>query len=146
MRAIKGRDTAPELAVRRALHARGFRFLLHSTRLAGKPDLTLPKHRAVVLVHGCFWHQHDCHLFKLPEERRVLWEAKLAGNVLRDEQVKKALASDGWRIATVWECSLRGRTRQPINQVADQLAIWLRGKEKTITIRGFEEGIRHVER
>ena len=80
MSAVRSRDTQPELVIRRGLHARGFRYRLHSAELPGKPDIVLPKYHAVVLVHGCFWHGHDCALFRTPGTRRKFWEAKIARN------------------------------------------------------------------
>jgi DNA mismatch endonuclease (patch repair protein) len=108
MRAVKPKDTKPELAVRRALHALGFRFRLHRRDLPGSPDIVLPRHRAVVLVHGCFWHQHDgCRHGVLPRTRRRYWRPKLRRNVARDAEVATALAALGWRVLVVWECELR---------------------------------------
>lgn len=107
MAGIKGKNTLPELVVRRALHARGFRFRLHDKALAGKPDIVLPKWKAVIFVHGCFWHMHDCSNFKLPKTRTDFWLKKLNSNVTRDAVHIRQLQSDGWRIALVWECSIK---------------------------------------
>ena len=108
MSGIKGKDTKPELAVRRALHLRSFRFRLHSRKVQGRPDLVLPKHRAVVFVDGCFWHRHEgCRFATNPSTRPEFWSAKFAANVTRDTTVRAMLLKDGWRVATVWECALR---------------------------------------
>jgi len=110
MAGIRGKDTRPELSLRKALHARGFRYRLHDKRLPGRPDLVFPKHRAVCLVHGCFWHRHPgCKYATTPATRTDFWQAKLAGNVARDERHRQQLLQAGWRIAVVWECSLRGK-------------------------------------
>jgi DNA mismatch endonuclease (patch repair protein) len=103
--------------------------------LPGKPDLVFPKYRAVVFVHGCFWHQHDCATFKLPTERRDFWRKKIGGNVVRDEAAVKDLRGQGWRIAIVWECSLRGRNKLGIEATSRLLSTWLRSGADSIEIR-----------
>ena len=113
MAAIKGTGTKPEMIIRRGLHACGFRFRLHNKNLPGKPDLTLPKHRAVVFVNGCFWHVHECDLFKWPKTREEFWKQKIAGNIERDRRVYSALAEARWRTALIWECALKGKCRLP---------------------------------
>jgi len=106
---IGGKDTKPELIVRKALHAAGFRFRLHDRRLPGRPDLLLPKYRAAVFVHGCFWHKHPgCYYAATSKTRSEFWEEKLKGNVERDARNLGALRRAGWRTAVVWECVLRG--------------------------------------
>lgn len=125
MRAIRHKDTSPELLIRRALHARGFRFRLHDKQLPGKPDLVLPRYRAVVFVNGCFWHGHSCSLFKLPATRTDFWLSKIGGNVDRDNAARAALLAQNWRVATVWECALRGRHRPPRDDVINGLAEWI---------------------
>lgn len=107
MSGIRGKDTKPELQVRRFLHAQGFRFRLHDKRLPGKPDLVLPKWKTVVFVHGCFWHMHDCRYFKLPGTRTEFWRDKLTGNRRRDEATRQQLEALGWRVLVVHECDLR---------------------------------------
>lgn len=138
MAAIRGKNTKPELAIRSALHRHGFRFRLHRKDLPGKPDLVFPRHRAVILVHGCFWHGHDCHLFRWPKTRRSFWEQKIRSNIVRDEQQRSALANLGWRVATVWECALTGRTRLPIEVVTDCCAAWLRSDRAEMGVQGDE--------
>lgn len=132
MRAIRGENTRPEMAVRKALHAAGFRYRLHSRLLPGKPDLVLPKYRAVIFVHGCFWHRHDCSAFKMPAERADFWQRKLQANVDRDRRVRGQLMQQGWRVALVWECSLGGRNNISINVVASSLGDWLRSDSPSI--------------
>lgn len=107
MSGIRGRDTRPELVVRRALHARGLRFRLHGTDLPGHPDLVFPRFRAVVFVHGCFWHQHPgCRFAYRPKTRVEFWSSKLDSNVLRDERRTRELTEAGWRVFVVWECQV----------------------------------------
>lgn len=116
MSRIRGRDTKPELTLRRGLHAAGLRFRLH-TKLPGKPDVVLPKYRAVILVHGCFWHGHGCGLFKMPKTRADFWKRKIAANRARDVRVKQELRRLDWRVLEVWECSLKGAARRAVNDV-----------------------------
>ena len=137
MSGIRGRDTKPELRIRKALHARGFRYRVHQTRLPGKPDIVLPRFHAVVLVHGCFWHGHDCPLFRLPETRTEFWRDKIARNQARDCEVVKALRDAGWRRATVWECSLRGPQRLDFGILIDNLCDWLHDGQVDLELRGF---------
>lgn len=110
MRRIRKRDTKPELVVRRIAHALGHRFRLHRRDLPGSPDLTFPRHRKVVLVHGCFWHQHEgCRLKRQPKTRLDYWLPKLARNVARDAEVRERLAALGWDALVIWECETRDR-------------------------------------
>lgn len=136
MAAIRGRDTKPELIIRRALHARGFRYRLHDKRLAGKPDIVFPARRAVVFVHGCFWHGHDCPLFVLPATRTEFWRDKIAANRTRDAAALVALAGAGWRTAIVWECALKGRRKLGRDPLIDMLAAWLSSDDAGIVVRG----------
>lgn len=107
MSAIKGKDTLPELVVRKFLHRLGFRFRLHVRTLPGTPDIVLPKYRTVIMVHGCFWHMHGCALTKLPETRRDFWIAKLKKNRERDIAQETLLRSSGWTVISIWECELK---------------------------------------
>lgn len=136
MAAIKGSHTKPELMVRHALHAKGLRYKLHSRDLPGKPDLVFPKYRAVVFVHGCFWHRHDYHLFKWPSTRQEFWAEKISRNVLNDDLAMAKLRENGWRIATVWECALKGRTRLDFAIAMQKLADWVKSGESMLIIRG----------
>lgn len=107
MAAIRGKDTGPELAVRRVLTAMGYRYRLHGRALPGRPDLVFASRRAVVFVHGCFWHRHTCTNGRVvPRTRREFWRAKLEGNAARDRLNKAALRRSGWRVLVVWECQL----------------------------------------
>lgn len=108
MRAVKSRDTKPEMLVRRAAHALGYRFRLHRKDLPGSPDLVFPSRKKVIFVHGCFWHGHDCARgARMPKTNAEYWRAKMAGNVARDERVRAELAALGWEVLTVWECELK---------------------------------------
>lgn len=112
MSGIRGRDTKPELIVRRYLHQQGLRFRLHDRRLPGRPDLVLRKYRAVVFVHGCFWHQHKgCRFAYMPSSNRAFWEAKLRGNASRDKRIARELRAMGWRIFEFWECNARSEAK-----------------------------------
>jgi len=133
MSGIRGKNTKPELALRRALHARGFRFRLHSGKVHGRPDLVLPKHRAVVFVHGCFWHRHKgCRYATVPATRPEFWRAKFDANVARDRTVRTTLLEGGWRVATVWECALRKPDQ--VAASAELLSTWLLSDEDQIEI------------
>ena len=136
MSGIRSKNTKPELLIRRGLHARGFRFRLHDKRLPGKPDLVLPKYSAVIFVHGCFWHRHDCHLFKWPKTRREFWHKKLLRNQEKDVESYARLKEDGWYILTIWECALKGRTRRPLDKVLDMAADWLVYGQRDRQIKG----------
>lgn len=137
MSRIRGRDTKPEMLVRRGLHACGFRYRLQDRQLPGRPDLVFPRYHAVIFVHGCFWHGHDCQMFKLPTTRREFWETKITSNRSRDEWATAALVELGWRVATVWECSLRGPGRLPEDEVIRKCRAFLLSQEaKLINIRG----------
>ena len=108
MRAVKGKNTKPEITLRKALFARGFRYRLNVKDLPGKPDLVFPKYRAAIFVNGCFWHGHDCKRgARTPKTNRDYWIAKIARNQERDKAALSALAELGWRTLTIWECELR---------------------------------------
>lgn len=136
MAGIKAKNTNPELAIRYALHRRGFRFRLHRKDLPGKPDLVFAGRDAVIFVHGCFWHGHDCHLFRWPKSREDFWRNKIGKNIERDRKQRETLAEAGWRIGTVWECALKGKTRLPFDSVVDQCSIWLKSDIKMLEVSG----------
>jgi DNA mismatch endonuclease, patch repair protein len=136
MAGIRGKDTRPELQVRKALHALGFRYRLHAGDLPGRPDLVFPKYGAIIEVHGCFWHKHDCHIFKWPKSRTAFWKEKINGNADRDVANAQKLADLGWRVLTVWECSLRGKTRLPFSDVLEDIRFWLMRGKVSREIRG----------
>ena len=134
MSGIRGRDTRIEVAVRKALFARGFRYRLNERRLPGRPDLVLPRYNAAVFIHGCYWHGHDCGLFRVPSTNREFWQTKIDGNRERDRRNGAALRTAGWRVAVVWECALRGRGEDSVRKVAGDLARWLAGQRGSIEI------------
>lgn len=106
MSAVRGKNTAPERAVRAALFAAGYRYRLHRKDLAGSPDIVLPRHRLAVFVHGCFWHGHDCPKGRRPTSNVDFWNPKLDRNMVRDRENRTRLEADGWKVATVWECDV----------------------------------------
>jgi len=126
MSRIRGSNTKLEVLVRKGLHARGLRYRLGGAKLPGRPDIVLPKYRAVVFVHGCFWHGHDCPLYRLPKTRPEFWADKIGKNRTRDQRVTSELEAMGWRVLTVWECSLRGKTATEQASFLDRLAETLR--------------------
>ncbi|MBK7559082.1 MAG: DNA mismatch endonuclease Vsr [Chitinophagaceae bacterium] len=108
MSRIKGKDTKPEMLVRRFLHANGYRYKLHDKQLPGKPDIVLPKYKTVIFVHGCFWHGHaNCKYFVVPKTRTKWWLNKIKRNKSNDKKAVKALKINGWKVITVWECKLK---------------------------------------
>lgn len=107
MRAIRNKDTKPELLIRKALHARGYRYRLGGSDLPGHPDIVLPKYKTVIFIHGCFWHGHNCKYFKLPATRTDFWAEKIQSNQERDLRSASLLLELGWTVLTVWECSLK---------------------------------------
>ncbi len=113
MSRIKGKNTKPEMLVRKYLFAKGFRYKLHDKKLAGKPDIILPKYKTIIFVHGCFWHSHEgCRYFVVPKTNTEWWLNKLSLNKKKDKQNVEFLASTGWNILTVWECELKSKTKQ----------------------------------
>ena len=129
MASIKGRDTKPEMVLRKALFSLGYRYRLHDKRLPGKPDLVFPRYHAVVFIHGCFWHGHDCKLFVVPATNTQFWLQKIGGNRVRDERSIGELRTSGWRVMTVWECALRGREHRPLEVLAARIPKWLKSKK-----------------
>ena len=124
MAGIRSKDTKPEMALRRALHARGLRYRLHARNLPGRPDLVFPRYKAVVFVHGCFWHRHgDCRYTTIPATRPEFWLEKFSANVARHEAASAALREAGWRIGVIWECETRDPSRLAL--VANALHRWL---------------------
>lgn len=123
MAGIGPTDTKPELIIRKGLHALGYRYRLgrsyreNGKLLPGRPDLVFPGRRAVILINGCFWHGHDCALFRWPSTRFEFWRDKISGNIARDARVRGELIARDWRVLEVWECTLKGRARLPIEEV-----------------------------
>ena len=108
MQQIKGKNTKPEMLVRKFLHANGYRYKLHDKNLPGRPDMVLPKYQTVIFVHGCFWHGHtNCKYFVVPKTNTQWWTDKINHNKANDEKAVKALKKDGWKVIVVWECKLK---------------------------------------
>ena len=139
MAAIRAKNTKPELVVRKLLFSRGFRYRLHVKTMPGAPDIVLPKYGVVILVHGCFWHGHDCYLFRWPATRREFWQNKIERNMARDRRDILSLMAGGWRVICVWECAVKGRLRWDSALLGDLLAAQITAVgERSIT------EIRHV--
>lgn len=134
MSGIRGKNTKPELLIRSLLHRRGFRFRTHVRRLPGTPDIVLARHHAVINVMGCFWHGHECTNFRWPTSRAQFWKDKIAENRARDIRARASLANAGWRVATIWECTLRGSGAWPQDRIIDVLATWLRSDVPVLTV------------
>ena len=108
MSAIKSKNTKPEIAVRRLLHSRGYRFRLHSKGLPGSPDIVLPKYKTVIFVHGCFWHRHEnCKYASMPKTRKEFWKKKFQSNIKRDLEIQEKIKNIGWKSVVIWECELK---------------------------------------
>lgn len=134
MAAIRGKDTGPELMVRKAMHARGYRFRLHCKDLPGQPDIVFSKFKAVIWINGCFWHGHSCGAARIPLTRVDYWAPKIERTRARDAAVKQAIQLMGWRSLTIWECSLRGRGALGVESVVEMASNWLAGGIETSEI------------
>jgi len=130
MSRVRGKDTKIELEIRHGLHALGFRYRLGGAGLPGRPDIVLPKFRAVVFVHGCFWHGHSCYLYRLPKTRTEFWKAKVDANRQRDARQVGQLHEAGWNVETVWECELRNRSTDERAGVIIRLGERIRARGK----------------
>ncbi|MCR8921116.1 very short patch repair endonuclease [Parasutterella secunda] len=127
MSRIHAKDTKPELTIRRLLFADGFRYRIHVKTLPGTPDLVLPKYRAVIFVHGCFWHGHDgCKYAKLPTTHVEFWRDKISKNKERDQRVRQELVSGGWRVLTIWTCSINNQAK--VKETYTQVKDWILNK------------------
>lgn len=144
MAGIKASDTKPELLIRRGLHALGIRYRLgknyrvEGRLLPGKPDLVFPGQRAVIMINGCFWHGHSCHLFRWPTSNEPFWREKIAGNIARDRKVREQLMATGWRLLEIWECTLKGRERKPIDEVLEECGAFINGNARFASIGADE--------
>lgn len=134
MAGIRARNTKPEILIRSLLHASGCRFRLHVDALPGKPDIVLPKYKAVVFVHGCFWHGHGCRFFRWPATRPEFWRTKIERNRANDEKAMAALLAAGWRVAIVWECAIRAAVPDD-DDLRLTLLNWLKGNESILELR-----------
>jgi len=136
MSRIRGKDTKPEKFIRNALHRIGYRYRLHVSDLPGKPDLVFPKYKAVIFVHGCFWHGHNCHLFKWPKSRVEFWETKIMKNRENDNNSVNNLKTLGWRILLVWECAIKGKTKLEPARIIEDVVQWLESEKNFKEILG----------
>lgn len=132
MSRIRGKNTKPELLVRRGLHSRGIRYRLHGRSLPGRPDLVFPRFHTVAVVHGCFWHSHACTRSKIPETNADFWMHKLAANAVRDRKAIDEVKAEGWRILAIWECSLRGSRRHNIVLLIEQCCHFIRSSREVV--------------
>ena len=145
MSRIRGKDTKPEMVLRRGLHGRGLRYRLHGAEMPGRPDMVFPRHQAVLFVHGCFWHGHGCSLFRWPKTRATFWRTKINRNMERDRDALAALKAHGWRALVVWECALRGRHRRTMQDVLSRAEVFIRrGRESAAEIAEYENGDRRT--
>ena len=137
MSGIRGKDTKPEIVVRRLLHRLGYRFRLHCKDLPGRPDIVLPKWRTVIFVNGCYWHGHkDCHLFRLPKTRTEFWSKKIEGNQARDQRNYIVLEAAGWKVLVIWECAVSKKLSLTTKQLEIALAAAFKSSKSQIDIRG----------
>lgn len=125
MSRIKAKNTKPERIVRSELHKLGLRFRLHDKNLPGKPDIILPKYRVVILVHGCFWHGHNCQYFQWPKSNTEFWKNKINRNKTRDAEVVHQLLELDWRVLKIWECCIRGQSEQQITKTMKSAYKWI---------------------
>lgn len=144
MRAIGTRDTAIEKRLAGLLKGAGFDYTVQDASLPGRPDFVLAEYRCIIFTHGCFWHRHDCYLFKLPATRREFWLAKIDANVSRDRRATERLTAQGWRVLVVWECALRGKHRLSDSALRERLEEWIFGGSGCAQID--RRGVSAVER
>lgn len=125
MRAIRNQDTAIEQRIALILRDRGFSYRVQDKALPGRPDFVLPAEKAIIFVHGCFWHRHHCYLFKMPATRTEFWSGKINSNVERDRRYVEQLREGGWKVLIVWECALRGKLQLEDSALIERLEEWL---------------------
>lgn len=139
MASVRSKDTKHEVKIRKSLHAVGFRYRIHRRDLPGTPDITFPRYRAIVFVHGCFWHGHSCYLFKWPSTNREKWMEKIKGNRTRDAKAVHALSATEWRVCIIWECAMRGVNRHALEDVVERVSRWILSKSKLCEIEGRKD-------
>lgn len=137
MASIRGKNTKPEILIRKGLHARGYRYRLHAGNLPGKPDIVFPMYSAVIFVNGCFWHGHDCHIFKVPKSNIDFWQKKISRNKERDAVVAEKLISKGWRVGVIWECAMTGKSRRNIDDLIGLIEAWLHSSGTHLMLQGL---------
>ena len=139
MSRVKSKDTRQEVEIRKRLFALGFRYRLYDKKLPGTPDIIFPKYKAVIFIHGCFWHVHDCHLFRWPSSKKAFWRKKLSGNKKRDIGNIEKLKKLGWKVLVIWECSYRGTRKKRVKEIdaiAKKTVKWLNFGKLNNEIRG----------
>ena len=135
MSGIRSKNTRPEILIRSLLHRNGFRFRIHDNKLAGRPDIVLKKYNAIIFVHGCFWHGHNCRLFKWPKTRPEFWKTKILGNRENDKKALLANQEKGLRICIVWECAIKGKDKD-LPGVIHKISTWLVGESQFLEVVG----------
>lgn len=140
MASVGQKDTGAELLLRSAIHKIGLRYRLHDRSLPGRPDLVFPRFHAVVFVHGCYWHSHGCYRSTIPKSRHDFWGEKFRANKSRDDRNADSLVKHGWRVMTVWECALRGKTAKSSSCIAQTVKTWLESSDNTGDIAGVAGG------
>lgn len=139
MSAIKSANTRPEIKIRKALFAKGYRYRLHDKKLPGKPDIVLPKYNTIIFINGCFWHGHkNCYLYKQPANNREFWGQKIEANRKRDEEVIGMLLDKKWKVLVIWECSIKGRYKLPFKEVIHRIEEFIHSDESYAEIRSIE--------
>ena len=138
MSRVKGKNTKPELLIRRALHRQGFRYRLHDKKLPGHPDLVFPKYKAVVLINGCFWHDHGCYRSTKPKTDVLFWKDKFKQNRERDRRNIESYLNDGWRVLIIWDCALIGKLKLDLDDVTAEITEWLKHGEELHEIAGVD--------
>lgn len=137
MASVGQKNTGAEMILRRALHKAGLRYRLHDRKLPGSPDLVFPRFHTVVFVHGCYWHAHDCYRGTRPKSRKNFWDEKFAANRKRDARNVERLLEQGWRVLTIWECALKGKTALPLDGLVQRAVRWLLSGGTCETISGM---------
>jgi|SRR5450830_91015 len=137
MASIRGKNTKPEMLIRKGLHARGYRYRLHVENLPGKPDIVFPMYSAVIFINGCFWHGHDCHIFKAPKSNIDFWQDKISRNKERDAVDAEKLISMGWRVGVIWECSMTGKTKRNFDDLIRRIEDWLHSSDTHLILQGL---------
>lgn len=127
---IRGKNTKPEMIIRSGLHKLGYRFRLHHKKLPGKPDIVLPRYNVIILVNGCFWHGHNCPLFRLPGTRTSFWKKKIEDTRLRDSKNITEYKKLGWRVLVVWECAIRGKDDTELASLINKCDRWIQSTSK----------------